>query len=231
MIFDNIKYGAKLAAWSYYPLLPKLFPSLLPKELLGRRDAHRSLSREKAMRRKAAQVERPDFTTNLVDPKNNISNESLANNCSILIVAGSETTATTLSATTYFLCTHPDVMKKAVEEVRSSFSSPDEINFTTANKLKYLLAVLNEALRMFPPAAGPLPRAVPEGGEFVDGNWIPEGTNVSIPQLACNFYPENFSRPNDFVPERWLDDAQFANDRKTAMNPFMIGPRACIGRK
>lgn len=41
----------------------------------------------------------------------------------------------------------------------------------------------------------------------------------------------NFSRPDEFIPNRWLDDPQFASDRKECMNVFSFGPRNCIGKK
>lgn len=42
--------------------------------------------------------------------------------------------------------------------------------------------------------------------------------------------PENFVLPDSFIPERWLGDARFANDRKDAFQPFLFGARNCIGR-
>lgn len=41
----------------------------------------------------------------------------------------------------------------------------------------------------------------------------------------------NFKHPEKFIPERFLDDPEFANDSKTIMQPFSFGPRNCIGRK
>lgn len=44
--------------------------------------------------------------------------------------------------------------------------------------------------------------------------------------------PDNFTRPDEFIPERWLGDAkEFEHDRKEALQPFSIGPRNCLGRK
>lgn len=50
--------------------------------------------------------------------------------------------------------------------------------------------------------------------------------------MAANYMPQNFHRPRDFVPERWLDNApaEFANDDKAAFQPFSIGNRNCIGK-
>ena len=44
--------------------------------------------------------------------------------------------------------------------------------------------------------------------------------------------PLNFVEPNSFIPERWLPDAdpKFDADRKDAQEPFMVGPRNCLGK-
>jgi len=65
-----------------------------------------------------------------------------------LLLAGSETTATTLSAAFYYLTTHPSVMATLTQEIRSSFASSADIGITSANSLKYQLAVLDETMRM-----------------------------------------------------------------------------------
>jgi len=41
----------------------------------------------------------------------------------------------------------------------------------------------------------------------------------------------NFKDPQKFIPERWLDDERFVNDKKAAFQPFSYGPRDCIGKK
>lgn len=72
-------------------------------------------------------------------------------NASLLVVAGSETTATALSGVTYLLGTHPEVLAKLTKEVRETFSSESEIDLISVQHLKYMLAVLDEGLRLFPP--------------------------------------------------------------------------------
>lgn len=103
--------------------------------------------------------------------------DELEANSSILIIAGSETTATVLAGVTYLLLKNRDKMKKLVEEVRTMFASEEEIDLTSVNRLTYMLACLDEALRMYPPVPTGLPREVPKGGATVCGQYIPE--NVS----------------------------------------------------
>ena len=70
----------------------------------------------------------------------------------VLMIAGSETTATTLSAATYLALSHRNVWERLVEEVRDAFESDADITIDMiTDKLPYMLAVLNEALRLYPP--------------------------------------------------------------------------------
>lgn len=103
--------------------------------------------------------------------------DKLKANCGILIIGGSETTATLLSGVTYFLLTNPEPMRKLTEEIRSSFKSESEIDFVSVNNLPYLLACLDEALRMYPPVPIGLPRIVPAGGAKIVDEFVPEGVS------------------------------------------------------
>src|SRR6187549_1217827 len=98
-----------------------------------------------------------------------------------LFIAGSETTATLLTGITYLLCANPDVLEKLNQEVRSTFKSEDEINIMTVSKMPYLLACLDEAMRMYPPAPDVMPREVPRGGTTITNIFVPE--NVSLPSI------------------------------------------------
>ena len=75
---------------------------------------------------------------------------------------------------TYLLCTNPDALRKLAAEIRGAFKSEDEINFSSVSTLPYLLACLDEALRMYPPVPIGLPRVVPEGGAMIAGHYVPE---------------------------------------------------------
>jgi cytochrome P450 len=73
--------------------------------------------------------------------------------------------------------TNPEALKKLTAEIRGAFKSKDEIDFATVSTLPYLLACLEEALRMYPPVPIGLPRVVPKGGATIAGTFVPE--NVS----------------------------------------------------
>ena len=149
----------------------------------------------------------------------------------ILIIGGSETTATLLSGATYYLLSNPAKLAQLTEEVRSTFNSEEEITINSVSRLNYMLACLNEALRMYPPVPIGLPRIVPTGGARIAGHYIPENTTVAIHHWATYHVEQNFSRPFEFHPERFLDDPKFADDRLDALQPFSVGGRNCLGRK
>ncbi|KAL4756120.1 cytochrome P450 [Aspergillus foveolatus] len=90
-------------------------------------------------------------------------------------------------------------------EIRSAFHFYDEINVLSTSPLKYLQAVILEGLRIYPPLPFALPRVVPQGGDTVDGHFLPAGTIVSTNPLAASLDAANFEAPYDFKPERWLE--------------------------
>lgn len=92
-------------------------------------------------------------------------------------IAGGETTATTLSCATYYLLRNPEIYAQLRKEVRSAFSSYEDIDSASASKIKLVNAICLEALRMYPPLPFALPRVVPHGGDSVDGHMLPEGVS------------------------------------------------------
>jgi len=147
----------------------------------------------------------------------------------VLIVGGSETTATLLSAITYHLLKNPTVYQKLVTEIRQAFQSDDQITMTRASRLKYLLAVLDEGLRIFPPAPSGQQRFSPRQGHTIAGRFVPGRTIVAVHQWSAYHSPKNFLDPDKFVPERWLGDPKYENDKRGVVHPFSMGPRNCIG--
>ena len=94
--------------------------------------------------------------------------------------AGSETTATTLSCITYYLLRTPDVLKRLQAEIRGAFKEYKEITVTSTATLKYLHAVSLEGMRIFAPLPLGLPRVVPEGGDTVDGHFLPASVSLAL---------------------------------------------------
>lgn len=127
---------------------------------------------------------------------------------------------------------HPRVMKKLTHEIRTKFTSTEEMTVATLNECKYLLGCIEEALRVYPPSAQPHHRILPPGGASINGEFLPGGTSVSIPIYAAANSPLNWVEPESFIPERWTGEEaeRFAADKKDALQPFSYGPRNCVGR-
>lgn len=91
----------------------------------------------------------------------------------LLLTGGTEPTASAMSGVTYNLLSNKKVLGKLIEEVRSAFTSTDEITNATTLKLPYLNAVINESLRLYPPVPARFPRRTAKGGDVIDGHFIP----------------------------------------------------------
>lgn len=173
-----------------------------------------------------------------------MSMEELQETCNALMLGGSETTASALSAAIYFLLKNPDKMDMLTKEIRSTFQKEVDITFVSTNSLTYQAAVLEECMRIYPPRRHPdvNPRRLfltesivsqqimrVSRGNVIAGRFVPPGTLVGVTHWASYHSTLNFKDPEDFVPERWLGDERYKGDRKEAFKPFSHGPRNCIG--
>jgi cytochrome P450 len=111
-----------------------------------------------------------------------------------LIVAGSDTTATTLTYLIWAVLSRPSLLSTIVAEVKSL---PPQSGDKELEDLPALNAAMEETLRLYGAAPGALPRVVPEGGvTFADGKYfLPAGTTVSTQAYTMHRDPRTFSRP------------------------------------
>ena len=103
----------------------------------------------------------------------------------VLLVAGSETTATLLSGATYLLLQHPTTLRRVQDEIRKAFKSADDITLRSVsqpNRLPYLEAVLQESFRCYPSIPATLPRITGAAGAMIDGAYVP--ANVGLLRIA-----------------------------------------------
>lgn len=171
------------------PALVLAIPWLLPdrEKIAGQRKQHRAFTREKVKIRMGKDNTRDDFFSQLLSKKLGQSGEDfLLSNGSVLIIAGSETTASALAAATYYLLRYPKCLQRLKREVRTAFKTTSEIDDEAAQKLSYLKAVVEEALRIYTPLPIGLPRVSP--GAEVDGYFIPKGTIIHSPLWFLSQY-------------------------------------------
>lgn len=177
-IFELTRLGSYFQVEDYYPFLKRLVTRSLPNKALQRQDFHNKLNRAK-LEKRIEGGSRDDLIEGVLKKKDewNMSIEKLESNSTLLVIAGSETTATVLSGVTYLLTANPHTLKRLTHEVRSTFASESDITIESVSRLQYMLACLDETLRMYPPVAVGLPRVAPEEGGMVAGRFVPK--NVS----------------------------------------------------
>ena len=182
-VFGGVKAASFLSQARRFPLVKDILVFLLRKKLLAAREKGAEFTKAKVDRRVNSKTDRVDFLSNVLrheDKETGMSRAEIDSTSTILILGGSETTATLLSGVTYYLLVNPERLKRLVAEIRDKFDDEEEITISNVNNLPYLLAVLDEGLRIFPPAPLGSPRIVPDQGHVVDGHVVPRG--------VCYFY-------------------------------------------
>lgn len=192
MVFANVRATNMKRAMTYLPVLG-MFPNFVRKEATQTRAQFLGFVKEKVNNRLSSEAIRPDFMTYATkyQDEKGLTEGELHVNASLFLVAGSETTATMLSGTTYWLLRMPEKMRALTKEIRDHFGGMDEMTIDAVTGLPYLNAVINEGLRMcapqklrastestntnrYPPVPVGFPRKVPAGGDTVSGYYLPE---------------------------------------------------------
>ena len=191
MIFENLKGITLLSACNRFMLLRHLLPYVIPKHVIQAIKDHWESTTESVERRMELGTDRTDFMSPILkhmdDTKTGLKHEELMSNASLFIIAGSESIATVLSGTTYWLLQNPEVKKTLTEEIDRSFTKEDEINAESVSQLPYLNACLSETNRIYPTALTGQAMRAPPGGSEICGRWIPGGVRISF--LPCAFQP------------------------------------------
>ncbi|KAI0427617.1 cytochrome P450 [Xylaria sp. FL1042] len=154
----------------------------------------------------------------------------LEGDAQLIIVAGSDTVATTLTTVFRYLAQYPHhvgILRAEIDPLRRT--EKGDYNYTDLSNLKHLNGVINEALRLFPPVPTILPRLTPPEGLDIDGTFIPGNTTVFCPQFVINRGSESFDSPNEFIPERWYSQPELIRDA-CGFAPFSTGSYNCVGR-
>ncbi|MEU4062455.1 cytochrome P450 [Streptomyces wedmorensis] len=144
----------------------------------------------------------------------------------VFLLAGHETTATSLGFALHLLGKHPEALKRAHEEVDRVLAGrvPDAADL---DALPYVTRVLKETMRLFPAAPAVGRRAV--ATTVVDGVTIPAGADVIVASYVTHRHPAYWEDAERFDPDRFTPEAEAARPRY-AWYPFGGGPRACIGQ-
>lgn len=161
-----------------------------------------------------------------------------------IALAGSDTTAISLSAVFYHLLHNPRCLKLLLQELDDATKSgliqdSDIISWGDSQKLPYLDACIKETLRYHPAISLNLERVTPPEGIDIAGNYIPGGVVVSCNPWVLQRRKDVFGEDADiYRPERWLVDESRApaeeqarlNQMKATSLHFGGGSRTCLGK-
>jgi unspecific monooxygenase len=212
-------------------VLPLAIPS--PRDLLRRRARRhwvRLIRHIIAERRDMASETAPrdlfDLLATACDPETGaqISADGLVDQVATLIAAGHETTGVALFWSLYLIAAAPAEQGRLAAEVATVDIGPDEAD-RALPRLVYTRAVVQEALRLYPPAYAILRQARVD--DEVEGIALPAGTIVFIAPWVLHRHRRLWVRPDVFDPTRFLPGAPTPD--RFAYLPFGIGPRICIG--
>ncbi|KAL4878935.1 cytochrome P450 [Aspergillus karnatakaensis] len=148
---------------------------------------------------------------------------------SIMMNAGSDTTAIALRNVMFFLLKNPRCMQTLREELDDVLDEDEVVApYSKVKHLPYLRACLDESLRMLPPVIFGLPRRTPPEGTQILGDFIAGDTSVSMSAYVVHHNESIFKDHDIYQPERWLGDA--GKSLQSYFIPFSTGARGCIGR-
>ncbi|KAK8776868.1 hypothetical protein V5799_029788 [Amblyomma americanum] len=149
-------------------------------------------------------------------------------NATLLFMGGFETTSIAMCYLTFLLAKHQDVQDKLREEVKEAVGEQGELDYDTiTKKLKYLVQVVEEGLRLYPPAVVATSRQAEEDFEW-NGMKFKAGTCVMAPTYQLHRDPRYWVDPDTFDPERFSAENE-SSIHKMAFQPFGVGPRHCVG--
>ncbi|TRY84913.1 hypothetical protein DNTS_004014 [Danionella cerebrum] len=142
---------------------------------------------------------------------------------------GHDTTAAAMNWAIHLLGSHPEVQRKAQEELFEVFGNSERlVNIEDLKKLRYLDCVVKEALRLFPSVPF-FARTICEDS-MINGFKVPKGTNAVVITYSLHRDPRFFPDPEEFRPERFLPE-NCAGRHPYAYIPFSAGLRNCIGQR
>jgi cytochrome P450 len=143
-----------------------------------------------------------------------------------LLIAGTDTTAHTLSFAVGELSLNQRVFQQARDIVDQVWQSKGCINTESFKELAYISAILKETLRLYSVASGSTSLQA-QRDTVIEGQVIPRGTTISWSMLAAGRDPEVYANPEEFLPERWLDKSKETSS--LLMIDFGSGLHRCLG--
>jgi cytochrome P450 len=230
----------KLMDYGLHHTRPDLFDLLLPAQMRSPGDRARAQFRgewtrmmDRVIAMRTALGPPPDQPRDLFDmlaaardPETGagFDRAQLRDEVATMIIAGHETTSTTLFWACYVAAKLPALQLQLAEEVRGIDLSP-AVAADAIRRLVYTRAFIDEVLRLYPPAF--LIVRVAKAADSILGHPVAPGTVVSISPWVVHRHRAHWRDPDDFDPARFLPGA--APPERYSYLPFGAGPRICVG--
>ncbi|XP_029910105.1 thromboxane-A synthase-like [Myripristis murdjan] len=160
--------------------------------------------------------------------KRTITDDEIVGQALVFLLAGYETTSSTLAFTCYLLALHPECQRKVQDEVDQFYCRHESPDYFSVQELKYLDMVISEALRLYSPGFR-FARTIDKEC-VVNGQLLPKGAYLEIAASYLHRDPEYWPEPEKFIPERFTPEAK-ANRHPCVYLPFGAGPRNCVGMR
>jgi hypothetical protein len=169
--------------------------------------------------------------------------EELQADAALLLAAGSDGVALTLAGCIFYLLHNPATYERLVAEISGAFNSAEELRTPRLNQLPYLMACIQETMRISPPLPSSFPRVVLPGGLTIPPSnpldedcgtvHIPAGITVGVAPYAIQHNPLYYPDPWTFKPERWIPSSSTPESlalARKAYCPFSVGPMDRAGK-
>jgi len=184
------------------------------------------------------EIVRPDMIQLMMETRNKNSGpefeiDEMTAQAFVFFLAGFDTVSRAMCFVTYHVGVNPDVQRKLREEIDDALRQTNgKPTYEVINRMKYLDAVVNESLRLYPLASfldrkcvkeTELPPATPNGESIT----LKPGDYIWVPTSSLHHDPKYYSHPDKFDPDRFLN----GNVDNSVYLPFGIGPRICIGNR
>ncbi|XP_011699841.1 PREDICTED: cytochrome P450 9e2-like [Wasmannia auropunctata] len=192
--------------------------------------------------RDAKNIVRPDMLQLMMEtrgkrgPGKELTIEDMTAQAFVFFFGGFDTVSNLMCFAAHEIAVNPDVQAKLRDEINEVLKTTNgELTYDALNEMQYLDAVVNETLRLWPIAIFldrvsvedfELPPALPGDKPLL----LKKGSSIWFPVFGLHRDPKYFEKPNEFHPERFLDENK--KDINSAVYvPFGLGPRMCIGNR
>ena len=179
VVYGSVKFAQMLTVFDHFPPMSTIVKWCIPFSVKEKAQENFIYTRKKIDQRIASKSDRPDFMKYILENNHEgvMTRQDINSTVTLLMLAGSETSATTLTSATYYSLNHPPVFERLKKEIRDAFDhDSSSITVSAVSELPYLNAVITEALRLHPTNPVSVTRQVDRPVEIC-GIMVPPGVS------------------------------------------------------